>query len=139
MLQSIGQATEAVTEKELKSFCSNSPFLHVARCRSLTEEYGLNTISKDESISWIDILENRTLLYLILWDVKRFIKTGQSTSGIWLSEWRKYRKVFSHWLPLVIEVVCYGKRWLCLQILLIGGCWPVHNCWILWKSCCPRV
>lgn len=74
MLQSISQATEVVTEKELKSFFSNSPFLHAVRCRSLTEEYGLNTISKDENISRIDIPDNETMLYLILWTVKRFNK-----------------------------------------------------------------
>ncbi|XP_023618876.1 NEDD8-activating enzyme E1 regulatory subunit isoform X1 [Myotis lucifugus] len=48
LLQSIGRAPESISEKELKLFCSNSAFLRVVRCRSLAEEYGLDTVNRDE-------------------------------------------------------------------------------------------
>ncbi|TEA38620.1 hypothetical protein DBR06_SOUSAS110545, partial [Sousa chinensis] len=48
LLQSIGQAPESISEKELKLLCNNCAFLRVVRCRSLAEEYGLHTVNKDE-------------------------------------------------------------------------------------------
>ncbi|XP_073164046.1 NEDD8-activating enzyme E1 regulatory subunit isoform X2 [Lepidochelys kempii] len=48
LLQSVGKAPESISQKELKLLCSNSAFLRVVRCRSLSEEYGLNTFNKDE-------------------------------------------------------------------------------------------
>ncbi|XP_030438152.1 NEDD8-activating enzyme E1 regulatory subunit isoform X3 [Gopherus evgoodei] len=48
LLESIGKAPESISQKELKLLCSNSAFLRVVRCRSLSEEYGLNTFNKDE-------------------------------------------------------------------------------------------
>ncbi|OWK16475.1 NAE1 [Cervus elaphus hippelaphus] len=48
LLQSVGQAPESISEKELKLLCSNSAFLRVVRCRSLAEEYSLDTVNRDE-------------------------------------------------------------------------------------------
>lgn len=62
MLQSTGQATDAITKEELKLFCSNPPFPQLVSCRSLTKEYGLNITNKDEIISSLDISVNGTVL-----------------------------------------------------------------------------
>ncbi|KAB1273089.1 NEDD8-activating enzyme E1 regulatory subunit [Camelus dromedarius] len=74
LLQSIGQAPESISEKELKLLCSNSAFLRVVRCRSLAEEYGLDTVNKDEIISSMDNPDNEIVLYLMLRAVDRFHK-----------------------------------------------------------------
>uniref|UniRef100_A0A8C2PFK7 NEDD8-activating enzyme E1 regulatory subunit n=1 Tax=Capra hircus TaxID=9925 RepID=A0A8C2PFK7_CAPHI len=74
LLQSIGQAPESISEKELKLLCSNSAFLRVVRCRSLAEEYSLDTVNKDEIISSMDNPDNEIVLYLMLRAVDRFHK-----------------------------------------------------------------
>nr|KAF6286106.1 NEDD8 activating enzyme E1 subunit 1 [Myotis myotis] len=74
LLQSVGRAPESISEKELKLFCSNSAFLRVVRCRSLAEEYGLDTVNRDEIISSMDSPDNEIVLYLMLRAVDRFHK-----------------------------------------------------------------
>uniref|UniRef100_A0A2K6E2M5 NEDD8-activating enzyme E1 regulatory subunit n=1 Tax=Macaca nemestrina TaxID=9545 RepID=A0A2K6E2M5_MACNE len=82
LLQSIGQAPESISEKELKLLCSNSAFLRVVRCRSLAEEYGLDTINKDEIISSMDNPDNEIVLYLMLRAVDRFHKQHGRYPGV---------------------------------------------------------
>uniref|UniRef100_A0A2K5ZCV5 NEDD8-activating enzyme E1 regulatory subunit n=1 Tax=Mandrillus leucophaeus TaxID=9568 RepID=A0A2K5ZCV5_MANLE len=82
LLQSIGQAPESISEKELKLLCSNSAFLRVVRCRSLAEEYGLDTINKDEIISSMDNPDNEIVLYLMLRAVDRFNKQHGRYPGV---------------------------------------------------------
>ncbi|XP_048211373.1 NEDD8-activating enzyme E1 regulatory subunit [Perognathus longimembris pacificus] len=83
LLQSIGQAPESISEKELKLLCSNSAFLRVVRCRSLAEEYSLDTINKDEIISNMDNPDNEIVLYLMLRAVDRFHKQHGRYPGIY--------------------------------------------------------
>lgn len=82
VLQSIGQAMEAVSEKELNFFCSNSSFLGVGRCWSLTKKCGLDTINKDGIISSTNIPDNKTVLYLMLWAVDGFHKGHSRHPGV---------------------------------------------------------
>ncbi|KAG5200515.1 hypothetical protein JEQ12_005049 [Ovis aries] len=82
LLQSIGQAPESISEKELKLLCSNSAFLRVVRCRSLAEEYSLDTVNKDEIISSMDNPDNEIVLYLMLRAVDRFHKQHGRYPGV---------------------------------------------------------
>ncbi|XP_062442884.1 NEDD8-activating enzyme E1 regulatory subunit isoform X3 [Rhea pennata] len=83
LLQSLGKAPESISEKELKLLCSNSAFLRVVRCRSLSEEYGLNTFNKDEIISNMDNPDNEIVLYLMLRAVDRFYKQHGRYPGVY--------------------------------------------------------
>uniref|UniRef100_A0A452V5A8 NEDD8-activating enzyme E1 regulatory subunit n=1 Tax=Ursus maritimus TaxID=29073 RepID=A0A452V5A8_URSMA len=71
LLQSIGQVS-----------CTNSAFLRVVRCRSLAEEYGLDTINKEEIISSMDNPDNEIVLYLMLRAVDRFHKQHGRYPGV---------------------------------------------------------
>ncbi|PKU31504.1 nedd8-activating enzyme e1 regulatory subunit [Limosa lapponica baueri] len=83
LLQSLGKAPESISERELKLFCSNSAFLRVVRCRSLSEEYGLNTFNKDEIISHMDNPDSELVLYLMLRAVDRFYKQHGRYPGVY--------------------------------------------------------
>ncbi|XP_074142634.1 NEDD8-activating enzyme E1 regulatory subunit isoform X2 [Sminthopsis crassicaudata] len=83
LLQSIGQAPESISQRELKLLCSNSAFLRVVRCRSLAEEYGLDTINKDEIISSMDNPDSEIVLYLMLRAVDRFQKQYGRYPGVY--------------------------------------------------------
>nr|XP_025044197.1 NEDD8-activating enzyme E1 regulatory subunit [Pelodiscus sinensis] len=83
LLQSIGKAPESISQTELKLLCSNSAFLRVVRCRSLSEEYGLNTFNKDEIISSMDNPDNEIVLYLMLRTVDRFYKQHGRYPGVY--------------------------------------------------------
>ncbi|NXT45750.1 ULA1 enzyme, partial [Pluvianellus socialis] len=83
LLQSLGKAPEAISERELKLFCDNSAFLRVVRCRSLSEEYGLNTFNKDEIISHMDNPDSELVLYLMLRAVDRFYKQHGRYPGVY--------------------------------------------------------
>ncbi|XP_074059097.1 NEDD8-activating enzyme E1 regulatory subunit [Macrotis lagotis] len=83
LLQSIGQAPESISQKELKLLCSNSAFLRVVRCRSLAEEYGLDTINKGEITSSMDNPDSEIVLYLMLRAVDRFQKQYGRYPGVY--------------------------------------------------------
>uniref|UniRef100_A0A8B9SZI5 NEDD8-activating enzyme E1 regulatory subunit n=1 Tax=Anas platyrhynchos TaxID=8839 RepID=A0A8B9SZI5_ANAPL len=85
LLQSLGKAPESISERELKLLCSNSAFLRVVRCRSLSEEYGLNTFNKDEIISNMDNPDSEVVLYLMLRAVDRFYKQHGRYPGMFIS------------------------------------------------------
>uniref|UniRef100_A0A8B9F5L6 NEDD8-activating enzyme E1 regulatory subunit n=1 Tax=Amazona collaria TaxID=241587 RepID=A0A8B9F5L6_9PSIT len=82
LLQSLGKAPESISERELKLFCSNAAFLRVVRCRSLAEEYSLNTFNKDEIISHMDNPDSEIVLYLMLRAVDRFYKQYGRYPGV---------------------------------------------------------
>uniref|UniRef100_A0A7N8WK87 NEDD8-activating enzyme E1 regulatory subunit n=1 Tax=Mastacembelus armatus TaxID=205130 RepID=A0A7N8WK87_9TELE len=54
LLQSVGKPPESISEKDIRLFCKNASFLRVVRCRSLAEEYSVDSINKDE-ISKLEI------------------------------------------------------------------------------------
>ncbi|KAM8983083.1 NEDD8-activating enzyme E1 regulatory subunit isoform 1-T1 [Ara ararauna] len=82
LLQSLGKAPESISERELKLLCSNAAFLRVVRCRSLAEEYSLNTFNKDEIISHMDNPDSEIVLYLMLRAVDRFYKQYGRYPGV---------------------------------------------------------
>ncbi|ETE66509.1 NEDD8-activating enzyme E1 regulatory subunit, partial [Ophiophagus hannah] len=83
LLQSVGKAPESISQKELKLLCSNSAFLRIVRCRSLSEEYGLNTSNKDEITSHMDNPDSEMVLYLMLRAVDRFFKHNGRYPGVY--------------------------------------------------------
>uniref|UniRef100_A0A8D0G203 NEDD8-activating enzyme E1 regulatory subunit n=1 Tax=Sphenodon punctatus TaxID=8508 RepID=A0A8D0G203_SPHPU len=83
LLQTIGKPPESISQKELKLLCSNSAFLRVVRCRSLSEEYCLNTFHKDEIISQMDNPDSEIVLYLMLRAVDRFYKQNGRYPGVY--------------------------------------------------------
>ncbi|KAK7114181.1 NEDD8-activating enzyme E1 regulatory subunit-like isoform X2 [Littorina saxatilis] len=63
----------AVSDNEIKTFCRNAAFLRLVRCRSLAEEYGTNTVNKDELNMHLESEEGDDLLfYILLRGVDRF-------------------------------------------------------------------
>ncbi|XP_060109867.1 NEDD8-activating enzyme E1 regulatory subunit isoform X2 [Heteronotia binoei] len=83
MLQSVGKAPESISQRELKLLCNNSAFLRVVRCRSLSEEYGLDTSNKAEIISHMDNPDSEMVLYLMLRAVDRFFKHHGRYPGVY--------------------------------------------------------
>uniref|UniRef100_A0A8C8E687 NEDD8-activating enzyme E1 regulatory subunit n=1 Tax=Otus sunia TaxID=257818 RepID=A0A8C8E687_9STRI len=86
LLQSLGKVITHV--QSFSPFCtlclgSNSAFLRVVRCRSLSEEYGLNTFNKDEIISQMDNPDSEVVLYLMLRTVDRFYKQHGRYPGVY--------------------------------------------------------
>ncbi|XP_027557760.1 NEDD8-activating enzyme E1 regulatory subunit [Neopelma chrysocephalum] len=83
LLQSLGKAPESISERELKLLCSNTAFLRVVRCRSLAEEYSLNTFNRDDIISHMDNPDSEIVLYLMLRAVNRFYKQHGRYPGVY--------------------------------------------------------
>uniref|UniRef100_A0A670ZTI6 NEDD8-activating enzyme E1 regulatory subunit n=1 Tax=Pseudonaja textilis TaxID=8673 RepID=A0A670ZTI6_PSETE len=75
LLQSVGKVSSRK--------CSNSAFLRIIRCRSLSEEYGLNTSNKDEITSHMDNPDSEMVLYLMLRAVDRFFKHNGRYPGVY--------------------------------------------------------
>uniref|UniRef100_A0A8C5WYL5 NEDD8-activating enzyme E1 regulatory subunit n=1 Tax=Laticauda laticaudata TaxID=8630 RepID=A0A8C5WYL5_LATLA len=75
LLQSVGKVSSRK--------CSNSAFLRIVRCRSLSEEYGLNTSNKDEITSHMDNPDSEMVLYLMLRAVDRFFKHNGRYPGVY--------------------------------------------------------
>ncbi|KAG7263139.1 LOW QUALITY PROTEIN: hypothetical protein CRUP_038448 [Coryphaenoides rupestris] len=48
LLQVAGKTPESISEKDIKLFCKNASFLRVVRCRSLADEYAVDSVNKDE-------------------------------------------------------------------------------------------
>ncbi|XP_044275729.1 NEDD8-activating enzyme E1 regulatory subunit [Varanus komodoensis] len=83
LLQSIGKAPESISQRDLKLLCSNSAFLRVVRCRSLSDEHGLSTANKEEIISHMDNPDSEMVLYLMLRAVDRFFKHHGRYPGVY--------------------------------------------------------
>ncbi|KAE8608368.1 hypothetical protein XENTR_v10011485 [Xenopus tropicalis] len=83
LLQSVGRPPESISEREIRLFCRNCAFLRVVRCRSLEEEYGLDTAKKDDIVSLMENQDNEIVLYLMLRAVDRFQKQLGRYPGIY--------------------------------------------------------
>ncbi|XP_065145361.1 NEDD8-activating enzyme E1 regulatory subunit [Paramisgurnus dabryanus] len=83
LLQSVGKPPESISEQEIKLFCKNSAFLRVVQCRSLSEEYSVDTFSKDEITSCMDSPDNEMVLYLMLRSVERFYQQHSRYPGVY--------------------------------------------------------
>ncbi|XP_053305125.1 NEDD8-activating enzyme E1 regulatory subunit [Spea bombifrons] len=82
-LQSVGKPPECIPEKDIRLFCRNCAFLRVVRCRSLAEEYGVDTAKKDDIVSFMENADNEIVLYLMLRAVDRFQKQHGRYPGIY--------------------------------------------------------
>uniref|UniRef100_A0A1A8QQW4 NEDD8-activating enzyme E1 regulatory subunit n=1 Tax=Nothobranchius rachovii TaxID=451742 RepID=A0A1A8QQW4_9TELE len=81
LLQSVGKPPESISEKDIKLFCKNSSFLRVVRCRSLAEEYSVDSINKDEITSRMDSPDSEMVFYLVLRAVDRFYQLHSRYPG----------------------------------------------------------
>uniref|UniRef100_A0A8C5MKM5 NEDD8-activating enzyme E1 regulatory subunit n=1 Tax=Leptobrachium leishanense TaxID=445787 RepID=A0A8C5MKM5_9ANUR len=61
----------------------NCAFLRVVRCRSLAEEYGVDTAKKDDIVSYMENPDHEIVLYLMLRAVDRFQKQHGRYPGIY--------------------------------------------------------
>ncbi|XP_052010067.1 NEDD8-activating enzyme E1 regulatory subunit isoform X2 [Xyrauchen texanus] len=82
-LQSVGKPPESISEQEIKLFCKNAAFLRVVRCRSLAEEYSVDTFTKDEITSCMDSPDSEMVLYLMLRSVDRFYQQHSRYPGVY--------------------------------------------------------
>ncbi|KAF7211714.1 NEDD8-activating enzyme E1 regulatory subunit [Nothobranchius furzeri] len=83
LLQSVGKPPESISEKDIKLFCKNSSFLRVVRCRSLAEEYSVDSINKDEITSRMDSPDSEMVFYLMLRAVDRFYQLHSRYPGVY--------------------------------------------------------
>ncbi|KAK9971919.1 hypothetical protein ABG768_025259 [Culter alburnus] len=83
LLQSVGKTPESISEQEIKLFCKNTAFLRVVRCRSLAEEYSVDTFNKDEITSCMDSTDSDMVLYLMLRSVDRFYQQHSRYPGVY--------------------------------------------------------
>uniref|UniRef100_A0A673YBT5 NEDD8-activating enzyme E1 regulatory subunit n=1 Tax=Salmo trutta TaxID=8032 RepID=A0A673YBT5_SALTR len=71
LLQSVGKV------------CKNAAFLRVVRCRSLAEEYSVETVNKDEITCTMDSADGEMVLYLMLRSVDRFYQQHSRYPGVY--------------------------------------------------------
>ncbi|KAM3876792.1 NEDD8-activating enzyme E1 regulatory subunit [Diretmus argenteus] len=83
LLQSIGKPPESISEKDIKLFCKNVSFLRVVHCRSLAEEYSVDSVNKDEITSCMDSPDSEMVLYLMLRSVDRFYQQHSRYPGVY--------------------------------------------------------
>uniref|UniRef100_A0A665XCC7 NEDD8-activating enzyme E1 regulatory subunit n=1 Tax=Echeneis naucrates TaxID=173247 RepID=A0A665XCC7_ECHNA len=83
LLKSVGK----VCGKSVSSLnvCSgkNASFLRVVRCRSLAEEYSVDSVNKDEITSCMDSPDSEMVFYLMLRAVDRFFQQHSRYPGIY--------------------------------------------------------
>ncbi|KAL3065605.1 hypothetical protein OYC64_015709 [Pagothenia borchgrevinki] len=83
LLQSIGKPPESILEKDIKLFCKNSSFLRVVCCRSLAEEYSVDSVNKDEITSSMDNPDSEMVFYLMLRAVDCFYQQHSRYPGVY--------------------------------------------------------
>ncbi|MBN3299437.1 ULA1 enzyme, partial [Amia calva] len=83
LLQSMGKLPESISEQEIRLFCKNTAFLRVVCCRSLAEEYSVESINKDEITSCMDNPDSEMVLYLMLRAVDRFFQQHSRYPGVY--------------------------------------------------------
>uniref|UniRef100_A0A8C5EDC7 NEDD8-activating enzyme E1 regulatory subunit n=1 Tax=Gouania willdenowi TaxID=441366 RepID=A0A8C5EDC7_GOUWI len=69
--------------QSLGKVCKNASFLRVVRCRSLAEEYGVDSVNKDEITSCMDNPDSEMVFYLILRGVERFYQQHSRYPGVY--------------------------------------------------------
>uniref|UniRef100_A0A4W4FLX4 NEDD8-activating enzyme E1 regulatory subunit n=1 Tax=Electrophorus electricus TaxID=8005 RepID=A0A4W4FLX4_ELEEL len=63
--------------------CKNAAFLRVVHCRALVEEYGVDTVHKDEITSCMDNPDSEMVLYLMLRSVDCFYQQHSRYPGVY--------------------------------------------------------
>lgn len=82
-LQAVGKPAESISEQDIKLFCKSAAFLRVLHCRSLSEEYSVETVNKDEITSCMDNPDSEMVLYLMLRSVDRFYQQHSRYPGVY--------------------------------------------------------
>uniref|UniRef100_A0AAR2LKR2 NEDD8-activating enzyme E1 regulatory subunit n=1 Tax=Pygocentrus nattereri TaxID=42514 RepID=A0AAR2LKR2_PYGNA len=82
-LQAVGKPPESISEQDVKLFCKNAAFLRVVRCRSLAEEYSVDSFHKDTITSCMDSPDSEMVLYLMLRAVDRFYQQHSRYPGVY--------------------------------------------------------
>uniref|UniRef100_A0A8C2YVW7 NEDD8-activating enzyme E1 regulatory subunit n=1 Tax=Cyclopterus lumpus TaxID=8103 RepID=A0A8C2YVW7_CYCLU len=80
LLQSIGKY---IANRRCRCLGKNSSFLRVVRCRSLAEEYSVDTVNKDEITSSMDNPDSEMVFYLMLRSVDRFYQQHSRYPGVY--------------------------------------------------------
>ncbi|KAJ3592858.1 hypothetical protein NHX12_005196 [Muraenolepis orangiensis] len=83
LLQAAGKTPESVSEKDIIQFCKNSAFLRVVHCRSLADEYSVDSVNKEEITSSMDHPDGEMVLYLMLRSVHRFYQRHSRYPGVY--------------------------------------------------------
>ncbi|MBN3319833.1 ULA1 enzyme, partial [Atractosteus spatula] len=83
LLQSVGKCSESISEQDIRLFCKNAAFLRIVRCRSLAEEYNVESFNKDEITSCMDNPDSEMVLYLMLRAVDRFYQQHSRYPGVY--------------------------------------------------------
>ncbi|KAI4898641.1 hypothetical protein NFI96_025997 [Prochilodus magdalenae] len=108
-LQAVGKPPESISEQDIKLFCKNAAFLRVVRCRSLAEEYSVDTFLKDTITSGMDSPDNEMVLYLMLRAVDRFYQQHSRYPGATITSKTRHIKLALEQLssPLTPSVYNY--------------------------------
>ncbi|KAF3686539.1 NEDD8-activating enzyme E1 regulatory subunit APP-BP1 Amyloid protein-binding protein 1 [Channa argus] len=83
LLKSVGKPPESISEQDIKLFCKNASFLRVVHCRSLAEEYSVDSVNKDEITSCMDNPDGEMVFYLMLRAVDRFYQQHSRYPGVY--------------------------------------------------------
>ncbi|XP_020794539.1 NEDD8-activating enzyme E1 regulatory subunit [Boleophthalmus pectinirostris] len=83
LIQSTELAPESISEKDIKLFCKHATFLRVVRCRSLADEYSVDSQNKDEITSAMDSPDSEMVFYLMLRAVDRFFQQHSRYPGVY--------------------------------------------------------
>ncbi|XP_033842439.1 NEDD8-activating enzyme E1 regulatory subunit [Periophthalmus magnuspinnatus] len=83
LIQSVGLAPESISDKDIKLFCKHASFLRVVRCRSLAEEYSVDSQNKNEITSAMDSPDSEMVFYLMLRAVDRFFQQHSRYPGVY--------------------------------------------------------
>ncbi|XP_040926017.1 NEDD8-activating enzyme E1 regulatory subunit isoform X2 [Betta splendens] len=83
LLKSVGKPPESISEKDIKLFCKNASFLRVVRCRSLAEEYSVDSVNRDEIASCMDNPDSEMVFYLMLRAVDCFYQQHSRYPGVY--------------------------------------------------------
>uniref|UniRef100_A0A667XB90 NEDD8-activating enzyme E1 regulatory subunit n=1 Tax=Myripristis murdjan TaxID=586833 RepID=A0A667XB90_9TELE len=79
----VSKHVECILQSVGKVSCKNASFLRVVCCRSLAEEYSVDSVNKDEITSYMDSPDSEMVLYLMLRAVDRFYQQHSRYPGVY--------------------------------------------------------
>uniref|UniRef100_A0A8D3D1Z1 NEDD8-activating enzyme E1 regulatory subunit n=1 Tax=Scophthalmus maximus TaxID=52904 RepID=A0A8D3D1Z1_SCOMX len=79
----VSKHVERLLQSVGKVCCKNASFLRVVRCRSLAEEYSVDSVNKDEITSCMDSPDSEMVFYLMLRAVDRFYQQHSRYPGVY--------------------------------------------------------
>uniref|UniRef100_A0A8C5CKG3 NEDD8-activating enzyme E1 regulatory subunit n=1 Tax=Gadus morhua TaxID=8049 RepID=A0A8C5CKG3_GADMO len=79
----VAKHVESLLQTTGKVLGKNAAFLRVVHCRSLAEEYAVESVNKDEITSCMDSPDSEMVLYLMLRSVDRFYQQHSRYPGVY--------------------------------------------------------